>query len=496
MVYFGTTPRRQPRISAPRARLFVEQLEAREVPYGVSGGAWVHPELVTISFVPDGTTLGYDNNGQPIQSTLFADFDARWSRTTWQNAILKGAQAWARQTNINFAIVSDDGSEVGSLGQYQQGAPNYGDIRIGGAHYTQIVGVNFLAQAYMPPQLNNWAIAGDIQFNTDTGFNIGSTYDLFTVAAHEVGHALGMDHSGDSLAVMNAAYPGTKTDLTTDDINGIRHIYSNDAARTKDAAEGALGNNSFSTSTLITINGATKTALVTDLDITTTSDVDYYKFTIPTGTSGTLKVKVQSAGLSLLAPKVYLYDSLFIQRGFANGTGQYGTTLSFNYSPVSALQVYYVKVVGADTSVFGTGKYALVLNAGAGADPTVPLPNTQTANGDPIVTGGGSPEMGSDSFFAGGGEASEGSTDPASLASGANVGSEDGHSTPQFVGIDLPTPQKRQDSETSQSAPVPAQRGSSAFGSNERTEEADGDGLGSLDNLARNLARWRRRQGR
>jgi len=243
-------------------------------------------------------------------------------------------------------------------GLYQQGAPNYGDIRIGGAHYTQRTGATFLAQAYLPPQLNNWALAGDIQFNTDSAFNIGSTFDLFTVAAHEVGHAVGMDHSGDPNAIMNAVYPGAKPDLAADDVNGIRHIYSSDLPRTADSYEGALGNNSFGTSTVVTINGTTKTALVTGADITTTGDADYYKFVVPTGSAGTVKINVQSAGLSLLAPKVYLYNAFFGQIGFANGTGLYGTTQTISYSPISALQVYYVKVIGADTSVFAPANTA------------------------------------------------------------------------------------------------------------------------------------------
>lgn len=466
------------RARSVRARLVVEQLEAREVPYAVAGGVWVHPELVTISFVPDGTFLEYDAHGQAITSSLFADFNARWSTSTWQNAILKGTQVWARQTNVNFAVVADDGSGFDQTGQYQQGAANYGDIRIAGAHYTQRVGASFLAQAYLPPQLNNWSLAGNIEFNTDSAFNIGSTFDLFTVAAHEVGHAMGMDHSGDPNAIMNAVYPGAKTDLAADDVNGIRHIYSNDAARSADPYEGALGNNSFGTSTLVTINGTTKTALVTGADITTTSDADYYKFVVPTGSAGTLKINVQSAGLSLLAPKVYLYNAIFGPVGFANGTGQYGTTLTINYSPISALQVYYVKVVGADTSVFGTGKYAVTINTGAGADPTVPMPNTQTANGNPIVTSGGEADAPIDPTHA--------QTDASTIASGANVGQQ--NQIMLEVGIVNDNWRKDEAHELGNPSAVPAQR--SYWDGLGRQSETDDPDASDLDALTGELAQW------
>ena len=40
-----------------RTRLYLETLESRIVPYTNSGYLWPHPQLVTISFVPDGTVL-------------------------------------------------------------------------------------------------------------------------------------------------------------------------------------------------------------------------------------------------------------------------------------------------------------------------------------------------------------------------------------------------------------------------------------------------------
>jgi hypothetical protein len=50
---------------------------------------------------------------------------------------------------------------------------------------------------------------------------------------------------------------------------------------------------------------------------------------------------------------------------------------------------FYIKMQGADSTAFSTGNYAMTLNFGTGASPTVPLPNTTTPNGNPITGGGG-----------------------------------------------------------------------------------------------------------
>src|SRR5207244_3011500 len=122
------------------------------------------------------------------------------------------------------------------------------------------------------------SIAGDIAFNTNSGisWNNGSNTDVFTVAMHEIGHALGLAHSTTSSAVMYSAYNGVKSALNSDDVAGIRKIYSATAARANDAYDAAAANGSFSTASNITslINSTSRTALVTNLDITATSDLD------------------------------------------------------------------------------------------------------------------------------------------------------------------------------------------------------------------------------
>jgi hypothetical protein len=363
----------------PRAFPRIEELESRVVPYSVSGNAWPNPQLITLSFVPDGTNLG------GVTSNLFATLNAHpgWTTSTWQNQILKGAQLWAQQTNINFSVISDSGADEGS-GNYQQGDPTMGDIRIGGYNF----GTSGLATANFPPPVNNYSVAGDIQFNTGQTWNIGSAYDLATVAAHEIGHALGLSHSTVSAAEMYATYNATKSSLNSDDTNGIRNIYSSNSARAYDAFNGA--NNSFSTAASLTalIDG-NSTVLQTGLNISTTTQKEYFTIVAPATTTGTMTVTVQSSGLSLLAPTLTVYNASQTQIGSASGAGQYGTTLTVNITGVSAGQQFYVKVAGADSTSFGTGQYAMTFAFAGIAPPAVPLPNTQVLNGSPLQGGGG-----------------------------------------------------------------------------------------------------------
>ena len=54
-----------------------------------------------------------------------------------------------------------------------------------------------------------------------------SGVDLFTVAAHEFGHNLGLSHSRVAGSLMAPVYKGYKPDLTLhqDDIQGIQQLY-------------------------------------------------------------------------------------------------------------------------------------------------------------------------------------------------------------------------------------------------------------------------------
>ncbi|MEX0712424.1 MAG: matrixin family metalloprotease [Pirellulales bacterium] len=313
-----------------------ETLEPRMLLHAAAGREWASTD-VSVSLLPDGTsTDGYT-------SSLYAELDAAAPRAAWQREFARALQTWANVSNLDFHFVSDGGSPTGSPGR-AQGDSRFGDIRLG-AHPLD----RFVAYAYYPSGTTR---GGDITLNSNSNFSLGKHIDLYSVLLHETGHALGLGH-GTAGTMMYATIKGVYSGLAAADIAGVQGIYG---ARAHDSFDTVAANDTFRTASTLALSSG---AVEVSADLTTLADVDYYRVRLPEGAEGTLTVSVDAGGISLLSPKLSVYDGAGRRLAVADAGGQYGGKASITLKGLPAGQTVYLVADGAVNDVFGMGTYRL-----------------------------------------------------------------------------------------------------------------------------------------
>jgi Matrixin len=344
----------------------LEGLEDRVLLYSDLGDQWTYSSRITFSIMPDGTNIG------GVPSTMFQTLNAKFSTPAWVEQILVAASLWESATNANLALVSDSGAPVATPGD-QQDDPRFGDIRIGMIPLSPGV----LAETFLPPPSNGGTDAGDILLSSSVNWQINSSYDLQTVVAHEFGHALGLGESGVSTAVMYGTYNAIKQSLTSDDIAGIQSIYG--TPQFDQFNTGGQRDSSYHTAANINAYiGSNAQIAIPGLDITTMGDSEWFYVNVPSNTTGTMSVSVQSSNLSSLSPEFQIYNSSLTLLSQQGAAGIIGTTISGSTS-VQAGQGYYIKVL-ASGSTAPIGAYGLLVNFGSQPQSPIPPPNTVVLN--------------------------------------------------------------------------------------------------------------------
>ncbi|MBI4873832.1 MAG: matrixin family metalloprotease [Acidobacteria bacterium] len=82
-----------------------------------------------------------------------------------------------------------------------------------------------MAHTFYPSPPNPEPLAGDVHFDEDESWRIGADTDLYSVALHELGHALGLGHSDVPGTVMYPFYRRL-TELTPEDKQALQTLYS------------------------------------------------------------------------------------------------------------------------------------------------------------------------------------------------------------------------------------------------------------------------------
>ena len=137
----------------------------------------------------------------------------------FKTAIVAAFSAWAAVADITFTEVFDPG--VG----WQDAGAGASDIRITGHTFDGPSGT--LAHGFFPPN-NVGTAAGDIHFDSGDTWKIGfggADFDIFQIAAHEIGHAIGLSHTEEPDSLLNSFYSEAFTGLQADDIAGAQAIY-------------------------------------------------------------------------------------------------------------------------------------------------------------------------------------------------------------------------------------------------------------------------------
>lgn len=279
-----------------------------------------------------------------------------------RSAIRAALTYWMPGTNLSF-------SEVDS------GTPADLDFQ-----YGSIDGpANVLANAYYPP---NGLVTFDSSESWTLGLDnsAGPPYDLQTVAGHEIGHALGLDHSGDPGALMYAQYSVSHRYLADDDRSGVISLYGTGnnpfgfldvAAQGPSSGEGAQlagwvqDPNSTSSAIYVHIyvDGAYKSAVLASRY---RSDVGYHSFDFNQAMSqGTHQVCAYGINIGLGVNALLGCKNLSVRHDPLTGLNtiwDYGTGVraigwSFDYaSPSTALSVE-ARVDGTLASTFTANAY-------------------------------------------------------------------------------------------------------------------------------------------
>jgi hypothetical protein len=147
---------------------------------------------------------------------IFQTLTPKIEQNAERNEVIRALGEWTRFTNLDFSPIGDLSAARTITILFARGP--HGDP------YSFDGSGGMLAHTFFPSPPNGEPIAGDMHLDADENWQIGAGIDLYSVALHEAGHALGLGHTDRPGSVMYPYYR-LLTGLSDDDIAGIRDLY-------------------------------------------------------------------------------------------------------------------------------------------------------------------------------------------------------------------------------------------------------------------------------
>lgn len=176
----------------------------------VSGKA-VSPMYVTVGHGWPISGLG----GVTLQYT-FSNLSTKVSPSLTVQELTRALNQWPKYANVHFT----PGLNAQAIGTI---AIKFAEFDHGDGYAFDGPG-GILAHTFYPPPTNPEPIAGDMHLDGSENWNVGTDIDIYTVALHEIGHALGLGHTTTVNALMYPYYR-LGEQISSDDIAGIQAIY-------------------------------------------------------------------------------------------------------------------------------------------------------------------------------------------------------------------------------------------------------------------------------
>lgn len=170
--------------------------------------------MAVAQYVIVGHGWSRDASGQVNLGYFFSNLTSKVPEATVEGEVIRAMGEWSKVARVRFSeATSPTAAHTISVkfatGDHADGSPFDGPGGI-------------LAHTFYPN--NPEPIAGDLHMDGAEGWHAGTNIDVYTVALHELGHALGLGHTDQPGAIMYPYYR-FPAQIGLDDIAGVQQLY-------------------------------------------------------------------------------------------------------------------------------------------------------------------------------------------------------------------------------------------------------------------------------